>query len=593
MQQDSLFPKKIIVGFCFGFACCFIFGIVLANFFSTPCSMAVDGPFFTYELVSDSVFQSVVDSHKDVERTGAQSGIVSHHLLVADKIAQTIGSLGTGKEKTVVVLSPNHFSLGNAVFQTTDGNWKTTFGDLMTDYKEIDSLIQTVPTMRNESFTFEKEHGVSAIAPFIRFSFPKAHIVPIAIHKTASVQQDVDLAKAIYELFPDAIIISSIDMSHGQPEYVRVVHDQLVQDVLLSGTCSGMCNLEIDSNDALAVLLEINRLKGNQEWNLVHEGSSLEMGATSVAEENTSHILGYFTKGQSTNKKTTSLLFVGDVMLDRGIRWQINQKGSSYPWEVIKTALRGPQIKMANLEGTVSERETVASEEPPFRFTFAPDSVRKLATVFNVVGLANNHTNDFGNQGDTETQQWLNEIGLSWFGSSYDSDDIYRKDGVSVIGFNSFVASEDELYANIEKESEAGQFVIVMPHWGVEYSPEPSSAQRELAKEMVFAGANLIIGSHPHVVQGIEMISGVPVVYSLGNFVFDQGFDDTDKGLVVTVRLSEGSGKIHLMPIAIEGGRPTLFSDEQAKLFLSNLSALSDQSIGSEINEGKISFLYE
>lgn len=535
----------------------------------------MDRDFFSYAFASDSVYERANETVRDLDRVGAWSGIAAHHLLVADKIAEQIAMLGTGNEKTVVVLSPNHFSLGRSAMQTTTGSWKTPYGNLDADADAVEAIRSIVPDLAIENETFKQEHGVSAIAPFIKRWFSDAKIVAISIHEKATTEQTSALAKAIVDKLPDAIVIASMDMSHNLPEHIASYHDDVTLRSIENGGCDGECALEIDANSVIDSLFEINRLRGMQKWVQTHHGSSLAMGATSDWQENTSHILGHFLDGNPVDDPFVSLHFVGDVMLDRGAREKINEFGIDYPWKEMGRYLMGSDYRVANLEGTISEKESLMTHEPPFVFTFAPAFVEAMKPFINVVSMANNHARDYGGNGEDETHQWLDRIGLPWFGGYASSDTVYRidKDGIaiSLIGYHQFGSSLDDLERVIGEEDLEGRFVIVLPHWGEEYIQAPQSGQREKAKRMIAAGADLIVGGHPHVSQGIETIDEVPVIYSLGNFVFDQEFDETIKGMTVGAILEHERATLYLSLISTLGAQPTPLSDEDAGALFSKL----------------------
>ena len=305
------------------------------------------------------------------------------------------------------------------------------------------------------------------------------------------------------------------------------------------------------------------------------------MGATTDWKENTSHILGYFQEGDPVHDPFVSLHFVGDVMLDRGVRTKIEEYGVDYPWENVTRYLQGSTLRIANLEGTISEKESLMTHEPPFIFTFAPEFVEAIKPFIEVVSLANNHADDYGAEGEQETRDRLTDLGIEWFGGYNSSDDVYRYDvcdefgcdlEISLIGYHQFGFPIPDLTPIIE--AEAGRFVIVMPHWGEEYVTAPQDHQREMATAMITAGADLIVGAHPHVVQGIEVVDNVPVIYSLGNFIFDQEFDETVKGMTLGVILGTDNATLYLSSVSTMGGQPTPMSDEEAEqlLFDRNIS---------------------
>ena len=256
---------------------------------------------FSYLFASPTVYERANRAFEDIERTGSLSGIVAHHLLVADKIAQLFASLGTGREKVIVILSPNHFSLGRFPIQMTDGTWKTPFGDVEVDTEFLSKFLERDSAFSYEPETFEKEHGVSAIVPFVKYWFPQARILPIVIHDKVTDDQVKVLAEAIQELVPKAIVVASMDMSHQKPQKIQITHDEITMKVIENGMCEEECSLDVDANRVLETFFEINRLRGTQTWTMTHHGSSLAMGVTTDWHENTSHILGYFKKAKEAN----------------------------------------------------------------------------------------------------------------------------------------------------------------------------------------------------------------------------------------------------------------------------------------------------
>jgi AmmeMemoRadiSam system protein B len=569
---------------------CFGLGVWVAMYEPEPSRFENETHHFAYTLAAPSLYESAVATAQDVDRTGARTAIVAHHLLVADKIAQAFAALGNGREKMVVILSPNHFDAGRSVMQTTDGTWETLFGDVEVDVEVLQELVDGVEDLWYEPDTFEQEHGVSAIVPFVKKFFPNAKIVPIVIHDNATSSQIVDLSHTIQEVAPRAVVIASIDMSHNLPEHIRIPHDEQTLAAIEQGDCGNdNCRLEIDANDVLETLFLVNQLRGTQEWHLTHHGSSLAMGATTDWRQNTSHILGYFERGKPVDDSFFSMQFVGDVMLDRGVRTKIESQGVDYPWKEVKRFLQGAQLRVANLEGTVSEDASIATEEPPFRFTFSPKYVEAMLPLIDVVSLANNHTRDRDFEGEGETQSWLDDLEIDWFGGYAASEPVYREGRVSIIGYHQFGFPIPDLTPFIEQEDRDGQFVIVMPHWGEEYVVKPQEGQRELAMKMVEAGADLIIGGHPHVIQGIELIDGIPVIYSLGNFIFDQVEPGTDVGMSATVLLNASGGMIYLSPVATVGGQPVPLSDEEAQKLFETIAGLSSEELASQILNGVIS----
>jgi AmmeMemoRadiSam system protein B len=526
----------------------------------------------------------------------AISAISAHHLLIADEIARLFNSVGDKKTKQVVLLSPNHFSVGVSAAQITKESWDTPYGILETDSKAVDVLLDTVEVLKDEDLAFENEHGIGALTPFIKRSFPDAKLIPIILHESLSDEDAKELGGQIAELFPNAFVIASIDMSHTLPEHTQEYHDAVTQMVIASGDSD--VDLEIDSNASLKTLFAFNEAKESQFWNQTHHGSSLEMGAASDWRENTSHILGYFTDGASEGQNFMSMHVVGDIMLDRGVRKQIDAAGDAhYPWDEMTRFLSGSHLRIGNLEGTVNEQPSTYTYDPPFRFVFDPSYVEEMAKYVDVVSLANNHASDVGSSGERETHDWLDGMGIPWFGSWANPtpryDTTVNDFNLTFIGYHQFQPNEALLKEEIARADEEGRFVIVMPHWGAEYIHTPGSSQKYLAKLMVDAGADLIIGGHAHVVQGIQEIDGVPIVYSLGNFVFDQEIPQTWNAVTAGVILDGDSVTIQLMPVYTRYGQPTPLNDAESQDVLKIIADASDEDLQQQILNGKIIFEYE
>lgn len=556
---------------------------------------AVD-PLYSSGFYSKEFYDAAYEAASDSEPvSGSKLAIVAHHLLVADEIAAVFETIGDEGAKTVVLISPNHFSVGISPAQVSVEAWMTPYGPVTTDIEAVEDLLLAVPVLNHEEWAFQNEHGIAALTPFVKRSFPKAKIVSIVLDESLSASDAQTLGEVIAEELPKAVVIASVDMSHNLPEYVQTYHDDITQTMIAAG--DGATNLEIDSNATLRTLFAINKVRESEVWHETYHGSSLLMNATEDWRENTSHILGYFTEGDP-GMSVVSMHFVGDIMLDRGVRKKIDAAGSvAYPWEEMSRFLSGSGLVVGNLEGTVNEQASTYTYNPPFRFVFSPESVAEMAKHIDVVSLANNHSSDVGSAGEIETRTRLDEMGIPWFGAWAEPvpryDTVLNGLEVTLIGYHQFQPNESALTDEIKKADAEGRFVIVMPHWGTEYSNVPSSSQRRLAQLMVDAGADLIVGGHPHVVQGTEIIDGVPVVYSLGNFVFDQEIPATWNATTLGVKLEEKTGTLYLLPVYTRGGQPVPVSDTEATTIFQTIANASAEEIQSQILNGRLNFSYE
>jgi len=550
------------------------------------------GPIYSSGMYDQEFFEKAYEKVGKVDHDRkADSAIIAHHLLVADKMAQAFETVGQRGVETVVVLSPNHFSSGRSAAQISQGNWNTPYGILQSDHNVINDLLEASPILTNEEVTFENEHGIAALTPFIKKSFPNAKIVPIVLHESLSYDQARELGQLIASELPNSFVVGSLDMSHYLPEYVSVFHDAVSESVIAQGGCD-LCELEVDSNSVLQTLWQINLERETQEWHKLYRGSAVAMGATDDYQDNTSHLIGYFNNGDPLGRAATSFTFIGDIMLSRYVSDLMAVQGTDYPWELMDRFLSGIDLVVGNFEGTVCDQIDEDPEEPPYEFSFSGQAVESLANYVDAINLANNHTDDFAGECFEQTKQALTDLGVYSFSTFNTSDPTFSTNmhGIpfALIGYNAFATDQEELVSQIQQASDRGYVTIVLPHWGVEYQEISSLVQQDLAEQMVQAGADLIIGTHPHVVQEIGLVESTPVFYSLGNFIFDQDLPGTDQGLSIGAILYHDQIELYLMPYRIENFQPVPINDSKAQIIFKSLTEKSNFALIKEINNGKI-----
>lgn len=248
--------------------------------------------------------------------------------------------------------------------------------------------------------------------------------------------------------------------------------------------------------------------------------------------------------------------FVGDIMMDRHIRVKQGNLGgySKILSEELCNYLESHDIVIANLEGPITTNASksvgsVVGSPANYIFTFAPESTQLLTSCgIKVVSLGNNHILNFGKEGEKSTRQYLEDEQISFFGDTgvvgEDEDERFERmthiETINAVkfgfvGYNQFATgSWQRSLDDVARLRTQVDVLIVYPHWGNEYVPE-NATLKEQARQLMAQGADLIVGSHPHVITGQEDIENKRVYYSLGNFVFDQYFEPAvRKGLVVT-----------------------------------------------------------
>lgn len=263
--------------------------------------------------------------------------------------------------------------------------------------------------------------------------------------------------------------------------------------------------------------------------------------------------------------KNAKILILGDMMFDRTVRSKINTYGFDYVFGPATTTFANYDLVVANLEGPISthKSKTILDNNKSisgFQFTFATGTARALKNAgIDMVSLANNHTDNFGQDGLNQTRQFLDNAGVQYFGSPQNNTAIATstciamsatgtsKDSASklCIGFIGWHEFGSKNHQNILNEIKAMRplvdYLVVFPHWGEEYKKTPHIEQVRLARVWTDAGADAVIGAHPHVIQQITRRTTadgrvVPIFYSLGNFIFDQYFSfDTTHGIGVEI----------------------------------------------------------
>lgn len=247
-------------------------------------------------------------------------------------------------------------------------------------------------------------------------------------------------------------------------------------------------------------------------------------------------------------------------MLDRHIREKQKELGG-YDQLIdasLSALLLDADLAIGNLEGPVTNNPSksvgsAVGSPANYSFTFEPASIAVLtAHNFKLVSLGNNHILNFGTQGEASTRTYLQQENINYFGDTGSSESgavaasgaepatnrfIILPIGNTKFAFVNYNQFSPNGYAHALADMAEVQAVsdvqVLYAHWGNEYVPENQTLKNQ-AVAFVEAGADLIIGSHPHIITGNEVIAETPVFYSLGNFIFDQYFEPAvQKGMVV------------------------------------------------------------
>ena len=308
---------------------------------------------------------------------------------------------------------------------------------------------------------------------------------------------------------------------------------------------------------------------------------------------------------------TVRITFLGDCTLGgeeqtrnawRGFVRTIERNGMGWPFRNLSALTASDDLTVANLEGVLSDRELPkVRKEYNFIGASAYTDILREGSV-ECVTLANNHSHDYDTAGYEDTKRALDNAGVAYFGT--DRMAVWRNEEGLTIGFlgvsGSLSGSRGTNYGKRAEilHSMGCAAVITVMHAGTEYEPEPDGYQKQIVNRAFAYGTDLIIGHHPHVVQGFEIRDGIPVVYSLGNCVFGGNTNPRDHdALAVRAELAFQEGELtgitlRFYPISVSGETgwndysPVLLTGADAERVLKKMEESTGVSPGSFEDEG-------
>lgn len=279
---------------------------------------------------------------------------------------------------------------------------------------------------------------------------------------------------------------------------------------------------------------------------------------------------------------TLRIAFTGDILLDRGVRKFIEKQGvDSLFSPEIDSVFGANDFVIGNLECPATS--IVSPINKRFIFRGEPDWLQALHEHgFTHLNMANNHSMDQGRQGLADTERQIRNHGMIPLGYGTNiaesiepqllaetprrvylitslrvpSENWTYLDSVPCVSESDFSTIEAQI--DSLKHLDSNCFVIVMLHWGVEHVEEPSYYQVRDAHRLVQAGADCIVGHHPHCLQTVETYNGVPIYYSIGNFIFDQKKPLNTRTAILTAEITADTAYFALLPAEIENCVPRL-----------------------------------
>lgn len=290
------------------------------------------------------------------------------------------------------------------------------------------------------------------------------------------------------------------------------------------------------------------------------------------------------------SQKEMTFMFAGDAMFGRAVYAQFHDDLKEAFENLGQGFFNNNDIAILNLEGPILEEEFTPDTDPNnLMMEFPLQTTQSLQWLgVNAVSLANNHTDNQGKAMLENTRQVLNDVKITTIGDPQNKTDLvktFQKENqkISIIAVN-ILANTPDLTETIKEQKNNNADVIIFPHWGNEYQTTHSLQQETLAHAWIEAGADLIVGSHPHVIQDAEIYQEKPIFYSLGNFLFDQTFStNTQRGLVLEGKITNDKLTIKLVPVFSKHLRIGLLAGEEKTEIINQLK----KGLGLENSEGE------
>jgi poly-gamma-glutamate capsule biosynthesis protein CapA/YwtB (metallophosphatase superfamily) len=269
-------------------------------------------------------------------------------------------------------------------------------------------------------------------------------------------------------------------------------------------------------------------------------------------------------------KESITLTAVGDILMHNTLIWSGGQPDGSYQFKFfteVKELIEQGDYATTNLETAIAGPATGYTGYPLFN---SPDAIAKHLKDYGIDGVvtANNHILDRGYAGALRTVEVIRNSGLDTMGTKKNPEDsgfvikefrgvkvgylayTYGTNGIALPKEHSYfinILEKERILKDIKALRPQVDVLMLVLHWGVEYSPEPTEEQKILALQFLEAGADAIIGSHPHVIQSVEVVNiggkDKFIAYSLGNFIGDQRGDERNSGVIVQLKFTQEKRK--------------------------------------------------
>ncbi|MGG4220520.1 CapA family protein [Paenibacillus jamilae] len=305
------------------------------------------------------------------------------------------------------------------------------------------------------------------------------------------------------------------------------------------------------------------------------------------------------------NSPAVTLHFIGDVQFSGKVEQRLEQNGFDFPYQYLGSLFHKDDLTIANLETPVTTKG-VGALNKTYVYKSSPKALTAMAAAgIDAVNLANNHILDQGTSGLLDTLKYLDEKGIAHAGAGRNAKEAYaphyfERNGIKIALLGATrVMPEANWNAGATQPGVAGAYdstaivksirearnqadlVIVIAHWGKERATALEPHQTELSHAFIDAGADLVVGGHPHVLQGMEQYKGKWIAYSTGNFIFSKSTVPAtwDTAIFQATCTRHGACKLKLSPYRAELGQPIPLKDVEASKILQKVAALSPSNV--------------
>lgn len=493
---------------------------------------------------------------------GVTGVTVPHHLLAADLIARGVLAASAGRYDHILLIAPDHMRRLRAPFGVLTGPIETVFGPFR-PHPSSENLTRR-PALFQPLGAAADEHGVHAVTPFLKRVFPDASLTAVLARTSAPrAAWDAAVAALTEQLDGAVLVVQSTDYSHHLKVGPAARRDQETIAAIMSGDPEAVFALEqgphLDSRAAQYVMTRLQRERFGAAPVIIGNRNSIEYAGDPEAPGTTSYVVAAFTPDPADAARLRAddheVLFIGgDFFAGRGMTDFVDDPDGLARMAAAVRALTDGAPLIVNLEGVILDRRpngAVVGQHVMMRET----ALRTLA-AFNVrgVSLANNHTFDFGREGYETTRAALASAGLAVIEHGAVTD----LGGARVAGMTArrsahyvHPVARDAKSAAFLCDQPAAPPVIVLAHWGGAGQTAAKAAERQQADMLARCGAAAILGAHPHRASGrITLVAGgaTQMVFSLGNFLFDQSSRKSSGALVELRVFRQGTVAARLAP---------------------------------------------